>query len=95
MYEIKAIRTTPSDDQSHAHVDLVGYYSPHLENELVMIAIPRLLQKMAFGEKFAVQAGDEHAEITESTCPVCGFAPQLKTSADTSSDQKLLDLPEK
>lgn len=95
MYELVAVRTEPSDDLSHRHIELVGYYSPHLQNEAVMVDVPRIVQKIALGEKFCVTVGDDKAEVQPAACPVCGYQPQLKTTADTKDDSKILDLPEK
>lgn len=95
MYEIAAIRTVPSDDETHQHIELVGYMSPHIEGEPIFISIPRLLTKIAFGEKFAVRVGDDLAEISAGKCPTCGFEPYLKTSKDAAGTTLLLALPAK
>jgi hypothetical protein len=93
VYEIAAVRTVPSDDASHQHVDLVGYVSPHMPDEPIFISIPRLLGKMALDEKFAVRVGDQMAEVSAAKCPICGFEPALKTSADPEGAARLMALP--
>lgn len=93
MYEIVAIRTVASDDQSHEHIALVGYRSPHMPDEAIMIPIPRVASRMALGEKFAV--GDDKAEVSAGKCTVCGHEPYLKTAKDTKDHALLLDLPRK
>jgi hypothetical protein len=93
-YEISAVRLIPSDDQSHFHVELVGYLSLHTPDEPITIDIPRVLQKMAFDEKFHITWNGEPAEVTAGKCPVCGFEPHLKTSADPPDRTVLLDLPQ-
>ena len=40
-YEIKSVRLAPSDDDSHLHIELIGYASPHVEGEEIMIPIAR------------------------------------------------------
>ena len=71
-YEIKSVRLAPSDDDSHLHIDLIGYDSPHVEGEEIMIPIARALQKMAFSEKFHVMVDGEPAEVKAGKCPTCG-----------------------
>ena len=92
-YEISSVRLTPSDDQSHLHVELIGYDSPHTPGEPIMIGIRRALEKMAFDEKFHITVDGEHADVTEGKCFVCGFAPYLVTSKDDANNNRLLDLP--
>lgn len=89
MLEIAAVRLVAAEDQTHYHVELIGYVSPHLPDEPIMIDVSRLLQRMALGEKFFVAANGEQAEVSESKCARCGFAPYLKTAADTAEDEKL------
>ena len=93
-YEISAVRLVPSDDGSHFHVELVGYLSLHTPDEPIMIDIPRVLQKMAFGEKFHIMINGEPVEVSAGKCPVCGFEPHLKTAADPADSTRLLDLPQ-
>lgn len=92
-YEIIAVRTEMSDDLSHEHVELVGYASPHIVGEAIMIPVPRLIQRLAFGDKFFMSVNGEQAEITAAKCPTCGHEPGLKTSADKAGTQHLLALP--
>ena len=91
-YEITAVRLVPSDDQSHMHVELVGYQSAHTPGEEITITIPRVLQKMAFDEQFYVTVDGEQASVKEGTCPVCGHEPYLVTAADGGKRQRLLEL---
>ena len=65
-YEIKSVRLAPSDDDSHLHIELIGYASPHVEGEEIMIPIARALQKMAFSEKFHVMVNGEPADLHEA-----------------------------
>jgi hypothetical protein len=94
-YEIKAVRLESSDDDSHMHIELVGYLSPHLETEVILIPIPRAIQKMAFAEKFHVMVNGEPAEVKAGKCHVCGFEPYLVTSADTGEVNYIEELPQK
>jgi hypothetical protein len=89
VYEIAAIRTEASADQSHEHVTLVGYNSPHIEGEQILIPIARIPQRQALGEEFGLRVGDEMVPLTTGTCDVCG-QPILKTAKGS-----LLDLPRK
>ena len=36
-YEIKSVRLVPWVDDSHLHIELIGYSSPHVEGEEIMI----------------------------------------------------------
>jgi hypothetical protein len=96
LYEITAVRLKPADDGEHMHVDLVGYDSPHIPGEQILIPVERVIQRMALGEKFGVRTGngDEVAEVQPAKCPLCGHEPYLKTTADTPDRQLLLELPE-
>ena len=38
-YEIKSVRLTPSDDDSHLHIELIGYASPHVEGEEINLLV--------------------------------------------------------
>jgi hypothetical protein len=94
-YEIKAVRLEPADDDSHMHIELVGYLSPHLEAEEILIPISRAIQKMAFAEKFHVMVNGEPAEVKPGKCHVCGFEPYLVTSADTDDINQIEELAQK
>ena len=93
MFEVTTVRTEPSDDLSHEHVALVGYASPHLPNDTIFISIERVLERQAFGERFAEIVDGAPADLEPGTCPICGFEPHIKTAADTATEQKLLQLP--
>ena len=94
-YEITAVRLTPSDDESHLHIELIGYLSPHVENEDIMISIPRAIQKMAFTEKFHVTVDGEPSEVKQGKCATCGFEPYLVTAADHGELNHIEELPQK
>lgn len=93
-YEVKAVRLVPSEDQSHMHIELVGYESAHMPGEQITIEIPRVIQKMAFEEKFHVMAGGERAEVKAGKCPVCSHEPYLVTDKDSADRQILFTLPQ-
>jgi hypothetical protein len=93
VFEIIAVRTKPSDDQTHEHVELVGYASTHMVGETIYIPIERVFGRQAFGERFAVVVDGAPADVAPSKCPVCGHEPYIKTTADTGTEQKLLELP--
>ena len=94
-YEIKAVRLEPSDDDSHMHIELIGYLSPHLETEEILIPIPRAIQKMAFAEKFHVMVNGEPAEVKAGKCHICGFEPYLVTTADSEGVNQIEELAQK
>ncbi|MGZ4211225.1 MAG: hypothetical protein ACXVQX_11600 [Actinomycetota bacterium] len=94
-YEITAVRLEPSDDDSHMHIELIGYQSPHVGGEEIMIPIPRALQKMAFTEKFHVMVDGQPAEVKAGKCATCGFEPYLLTSADVGELNQIEELPQK
>lgn len=92
MYELTTIRTIIQAD-GHEHIELVGYLSPHIENEAITIAPERIAARIALGESFGVKIGDELVEVAGANCPVCGAPGQLKTKKDTKTQQHLLALP--
>jgi len=94
-YEIKSVRLTPSDDDSHLHIELIGYVSSHVEGEEIMIPIARALQKMAFGEKFHVMVNGEPVEVKAGKCATCGIEPYLVTDADKPDFNQIEELPQK
>jgi hypothetical protein len=94
-YEIKSVRLAPADDDSHLHIELIGYASPHVEGEEIMIPIPRALQKMAFSEKFHVVVDGQPAEVKPGKCATCGFEPYLVTPADRDEINQIEELPQK
>ncbi|HEX9695028.1 MAG TPA: hypothetical protein VGB64_01790 [Actinomycetota bacterium] len=80
-------------DADHDHVELVGYHSPHLAAEPIMLSPDRVLQLISLGERFFVQDGDAEHDLVDGTCPVCGRAPYLRTKGDQGDEQKLAALP--
>jgi len=94
-YEIKSVRLEPWVDDSHLHIELIGYASPHVEGEEIMIDIPRALQKMAFDEKFHVVVDGESVEVQRGKCATCGFEPYLVTPADKPDFNQIEELPQK
>ena len=94
-YEIKSVRLVPWVDDSHLHIELIGYSSPHVEGEEIMIDIPRALQKMAFDEKFHVVVDGESVGVQRGTCATCGFEPYLVTHADKPDFNQIEELPQK
>ena len=94
-YEITAVRLAPTDDESHAHIELIGYRSTHIEGEEIMIPLARALQKMAFTEKFHVMVNGEPAEVKAGKCATCGFEPYLVTTADHDEINQIEELPQK
>jgi hypothetical protein len=93
-YEIKAVRLMPTDDDSHMHIELIGYLSTHLEEE-ILIPIERALQKMAFDERFHVMVDRQPAEVKAGKCATCGFEPYLVTSADSGEINQIEELSQK
>ena len=94
-YEIKSVRLIPWVDDSHLHIELIGYDSPHVVGEEIMIPIPRALQKMAFDEKFHVMVDGEPVEVKPGRCSTCGFEPYLVTPADKPDYNQIEELPQK
>lgn len=80
-------------DASHDHVELVGYHSPHLAAEPIMLSTERVLQLTALGERFFVVEGETEHDIVSGKCPDCGHEPYLRTKGDSGDEQKLLALP--
>lgn len=91
MYEITTIRSEPAD-QTHDHVVLVGYLSPHIE-EPIMIDADRIAMRIALGDTFGVRMGDELVPVIPGPCPVCGAPDQLRSAKDSKQIQSLLTLP--
>ena len=94
MYELSRIRTKVIGPD-HEHIELVGYRSPHIDQEPIMITPERLATRIALGEAFGVRVGDDLAEVKPATCPICGESGHLKSAKDTKDFQHLLALPQK
>ncbi|MGH2792808.1 MAG: hypothetical protein ACRDKG_00740 [Actinomycetota bacterium] len=95
MPEIIAVNTKRSDDGTHDHVVLVGYYPGHITSgETITIPVERLIQKQWLGERFFIKLEDgTEAEVTAGKCPHCGLEPYFRTAADKGDEQRLLSLP--
>jgi len=93
--QVTTVHTQASDDGTHEHVELVGYYAVHLPpDESITIPIERLIHKTWLGERFWITLPDgTEADVIEGKCPDCGLDPYFRTSADTGDEQKLLSLP--
>lgn len=94
MWEIVAQRPALAADGLHMHVDLVGYLSPHIAREPIMLAVERVLQRMALGETFVVVKDGEPVPVKPGACEVCAFEPALKTEKDPPKGNLILDLPQ-
>lgn len=94
MPEIVARRVVASDDGTHAHIDLVGYHTPHIPYEPLMISVDRLIEKTAVMERFWVTRDGEEVEVKAGTCPTCGRAPTLVTDRDPPGGSLILELAE-
>lgn len=92
MYEITTIRSIPADT-SHDHVELVGYLSPHIEGEPIMIDLERVAPRIALGDVFQVRVGEELLDLKVAPCPICDAPGQLSTAKDSKALQYLLALP--
>ncbi|MCI0347289.1 MAG: hypothetical protein L0221_17895 [Chloroflexi bacterium] len=95
MPQVTTVKTEASDDGSHEHVVLAGYYAVHLPpDESITIPVERLIHKAWLGERHWIDLADgSQADVTAGKCPVCGLEPYFRTSADTGDEQKLLALP--
>ena len=94
-YEIKSVRLTPSEDDSHVDIELIGYVSSHVEGEEIVIPVARALRMMAFGEKFHVMVNGEPVEVKAGKCATCGIDPYLVTDADKPDFNQIEELPQK
>lgn len=79
-------------DAEHDHVSLVGYHSPHIAAEPIMLSAERTIQRIGIGDKFVVKANGDETEVVAGACPVCGETPYLRTKADAGDEQKLMSL---
>lgn len=95
MPEIVAIRTEPADrGPEHEHVVLVGYFTPHIPHEPLMIAPDRIGEKMLVLEKFWITVDGEKVDVVDGECPICGEKPYLRTAKDSGETELLKNLPE-
>jgi len=92
--EIVVVRLQETDDQSHYHVDLVGYHTDHIEGEPIMIATERAISKMLYTRFWMKTVSGDETELISGKCSVCGHEPYLRTAADGEKEEHLLDLPE-
>ncbi len=93
MPEIVRIRLMESDDQSHFHVDLVGYHTDHIATEPIMISTERAISKMLY-TRFWISTPEGEADLVSGKCSVCGHEPYLRTASDGEKEEKLQSLPE-
>lgn len=94
MPEIVCVRTVLADDGAHEHVDLVGYMSPHIPGEPILIPPRRIQQKMAAElERFWIERDGEKIDVKAGKCQVCGHEPYLVTEKDPADGTLLLGLP--
>ena len=95
MPEIIARSTRLSEDGTHEHVAIVGYYPGHITSgEAITFDVGRLVQRTWLGERFFIKLTDgTESDVIEGKCPVCGLEPYPRTAADGEKEQKLLDLP--
>ena len=93
MPEIVVVRLIESDDQSHFHVDLVGYHTDHITTEPIMIATERAISLMLY-ERLWIKTPDGEADLVSGKCSVCGHEPYLRTTSDAENEEKLQTLTE-
>jgi hypothetical protein len=93
--EIVAIRTEPAElGPEHEHVALVGYYTPHIPYEPLMIPPERIKEKMLVLETFwIVDPSGEKVDVVPGSCPVCAHEPYLRTAKDSGDTELLKNLP--
>ena len=94
MPEIVAVRLKDTDDQTHVHVDLVGYETDHIATEPIMITTERAISLMLYERLWMKTTTGEETDLTSGKCSVCGHEPYLRTAADGEHEEHLLDLPE-
>jgi hypothetical protein len=93
--EIVAIRSEPAETgPEHDHVALVGYFTPHIPHEPLMIAPDRLRTKTLVLEKFWMTHDGDKVDVTVGTCPVCGAEPYPRTAKDSGDTELLKTLPD-
>jgi hypothetical protein len=93
--EITAIRLEPAHNgPEHEHVALVGYYTPHIPHEPLMIEPERMRTKMLVLEKFWITADGEKVDVVLGSCPVCSEEPYPRTAKDAGEVELLKNLPE-
>jgi hypothetical protein len=93
--EIIAVNINRSDDRTHDHVALAGYYPGHITSgETITFPVERMMHKNLLGERFFIKLPDAtEAEVLAGKCPVCGIEPYFRTKADNGDEQRLLSLP--
>lgn len=95
MPEIIAVKTARSDDGSHEHVVLAGYYPGHITSgEAITFSVERLMHKQLLGERFFIKLPDgTEADVIAGKHERCGIEPYFRTSADNGDEERLLSLP--
>ena len=94
MPEVVAVRKKESDDRTHDHVDLIGYYSAHITSgEPIMISVERAISLMLY-ERLWIKTPEGESDVVNGKCSVCGHEPYLRTAADAENEEKLLALPD-
>lgn len=92
-WQVVSVRRAQAD-ADHDHIELIGYFSPHIEYEPIMLAVNRTLERIEHGERFYLKDGDAETDLVAGKCTVCGHEPYLRTAADAPDEEKLQALPE-
>lgn len=79
-------------DAKHDHVALVGYHSPHLAQEPIMLSAERTIERSGIGDRFFIVVEGAEVDIVSGACPECGHTPYLRTKADAGDEQKLMEI---
>lgn len=92
-WEVVSVRREQAD-ADHDHISLIGYFSPHIEYEPIMLSVARTLERIEHGERFYIKDGDAEADLAAGKCSICGHEPYLRTAADAEDEEKLQALIE-
>jgi hypothetical protein len=92
-WQVVSVRREQADSD-HDHIGLIGYFSPHIEYEPIMLSVARTLERMEHGERFYIKDGDAEVDLVPGKCSVCGHEPYLRTAADADDEEKLQAFPE-
>jgi hypothetical protein len=92
-WQVVSVRREQAEPD-HDHIALIGYFSPHIEYEPIMLSVERTLQRIGETERFYIKDGDAEADLSAGKCSICGHEPYLRTTADAEDEEKLHALPE-
>ena len=89
-FRVTAVRVEPSANETHNHVAAVRQgTNPQLIQRVAVLADLR----DEAGDRYYIEEAGLRTDLVVVECPICSFPDYLRTSADGTTADRLLDLP--